>query len=559
MAALVFISHSSKDRKIARTICTALESRGLTCWIASRDVGPGENFMDAIVRAIRAAKVMVLVFSENANNSEEIKREVVLAGNAKVTVIPVRIEDVMPGDAFAYQFATRQWIDLFEDWESQLDRLVAWIAGATSVETRPTSATANGQAGAAVQTSTVGGPLLAPDIPTIDAKAAEDKDTQRRQDEEDVKLRGQKQERRSGEAEAKQRLHREPTVPANRVAGAKLQQLNRRAVMIGGTAAAVAIGGGVLSYRMWRTRSLIRTFDSGSGVNSVAISHDGRAALSGHIDSNLNLWDIATGRTIETFAGHTSWVNSVAFSPDRRTALSGSDDKTLKLWDLASGELIRNFSGNAGSIHSVAFSPDGRTALSANDDENALKLWDVATGAVIRTFGEKLPYSVAFSPDGHTALAGGFGDLALWDIATGTETRKLNAAESGIHTVAFSPDGRAALSGGDDRTLTLWGTENGVTFRTLNGHTGDINSAVFAPDGLTALSGSVDKTLRMWDLASGMTIRTLTGHSDAVKSVAIAPDGLTALSGSDDGTLKLWDLTWALPGERSPIFNRSPS
>jgi hypothetical protein len=50
--------------------------------------------MDATVRAIRSAKVMVLVFSENANNSDEIKREVVLAGNAKVTVIPVRVEDV---------------------------------------------------------------------------------------------------------------------------------------------------------------------------------------------------------------------------------------------------------------------------------------------------------------------------------------------------------------------------------------------------------------------------------------------------------------------------------
>ena len=57
MGAQVFVSHSSKDRKVARTICSALESRGLSCWIASRDVGPGENFMEAIVRAIRAAKI----------------------------------------------------------------------------------------------------------------------------------------------------------------------------------------------------------------------------------------------------------------------------------------------------------------------------------------------------------------------------------------------------------------------------------------------------------------------------------------------------------------------
>src|SRR5580704_18379851 len=91
----VFISYSSKDSKVARAICSALESRGLPCWISSRDVGLGENFMDAIVRAIGAAKVMVLVFSENANNSDDMKREIVLASSAMVTVIPVRVEDVV--------------------------------------------------------------------------------------------------------------------------------------------------------------------------------------------------------------------------------------------------------------------------------------------------------------------------------------------------------------------------------------------------------------------------------------------------------------------------------
>jgi tetratricopeptide (TPR) repeat protein len=132
VGAHVFISYSSKDSKFARAICSALESRGLPCWISSRDVGPGENFMDAIVHAIGAAQVMVLVFSENANNSEDIKREIVLASSGKVTIIPVRVEDVAPKGAFAYQFATRQWIDLFEDWEAQIERLAKWIAGTAS-------------------------------------------------------------------------------------------------------------------------------------------------------------------------------------------------------------------------------------------------------------------------------------------------------------------------------------------------------------------------------------------------------------------------------------------
>src|SRR5580692_8184711 len=124
MTAPIFISFATKDRNAAHTICEALEHRGLKCWIADRDIGPGENFQIAIVHAIRAAKVMILVFSANSNNSDEIKKEVVLAGQSRLIVIPVRVEDVTPDEAFAYELATRQWVDLFEDWERSIQRLV---------------------------------------------------------------------------------------------------------------------------------------------------------------------------------------------------------------------------------------------------------------------------------------------------------------------------------------------------------------------------------------------------------------------------------------------------
>lgn len=125
VSAPIFISYSSKDQDIAETIYRALEARGHDCWIACRDVQPGENYQEAIVRALRAAKVMLLVFTSNANNSDEIKKELVLAGRHRVTVVPVRVEDVAPNDAFTYELATRQWIDLFKDWERQISILAA--------------------------------------------------------------------------------------------------------------------------------------------------------------------------------------------------------------------------------------------------------------------------------------------------------------------------------------------------------------------------------------------------------------------------------------------------
>jgi hypothetical protein len=135
MSPRIFISYSSVDQKVAETICAALEARDYPCWISCRDIGAGENFQESIVKAIRSAKVMLLVFTGNANNSNEIKKELVLAGRYHVTVVPLRVEDVVPNDAFAYEFATRQWIDLFKDWEREIGRLTSQIGSILAEET----------------------------------------------------------------------------------------------------------------------------------------------------------------------------------------------------------------------------------------------------------------------------------------------------------------------------------------------------------------------------------------------------------------------------------------
>jgi hypothetical protein len=97
----IFISCSSKAGKAGLTICNAIEARGHACWISGRDVRPGENFQEAIVNAISNSGLTVLVFSANANNSDEIKKEIALASQSKIAVIPVRIEDVLPSAALS--------------------------------------------------------------------------------------------------------------------------------------------------------------------------------------------------------------------------------------------------------------------------------------------------------------------------------------------------------------------------------------------------------------------------------------------------------------------------
>lgn len=132
MAHQVFISFSSKDVEVATRIRAGLEARHIPCWMSTRDVPVGADFQESIIDALEKAKVMVLVFSTNANNSKEMKKELVLAGEYELPVLPVRIEKVLPSGAFRFQFTTRQYLDLFEDWDANLSKLAGQIMQVSS-------------------------------------------------------------------------------------------------------------------------------------------------------------------------------------------------------------------------------------------------------------------------------------------------------------------------------------------------------------------------------------------------------------------------------------------
>ncbi|MBY5280382.1 hypothetical protein F2Y95_00990, partial [Aphanizomenon flos-aquae CCAP 1446/1C] len=101
--------------------------------------------------------------------------------------------------------------------------------------------------------------------------------------------------------------------------------------------------------------NLLRTLTGHKySVNAVAITPDGKKAVSGSDDNTLKVWDLQTGKEISTLTGHDNLVNAVAITPDGKTSISGSDDKTMKLWNLEKGTEISTLTGHNFSVRAVA-------------------------------------------------------------------------------------------------------------------------------------------------------------------------------------------------------------
>jgi hypothetical protein len=134
----VFISYSSKDKTIADAVCARLEARGIRCWIAPRDVQPGQPYGEEIIDAIHGSRAMVLVFSSNANASPHIPKEIERAVSHGVSVIPLRVEAVMPGKALDYFISSVHWLDaITPPLESHLESLATTILTLVPHDRRP--------------------------------------------------------------------------------------------------------------------------------------------------------------------------------------------------------------------------------------------------------------------------------------------------------------------------------------------------------------------------------------------------------------------------------------
>lgn len=105
----VFISYGSKNRKVAEGLCAHLESHGIPCWMAPRDISSGV-YAGEITRAIKAADVFIVICSKETRESDHVKNEVNLAVNNTGLILPYCLDDTPFDDDLEYYLSSKQRI-----------------------------------------------------------------------------------------------------------------------------------------------------------------------------------------------------------------------------------------------------------------------------------------------------------------------------------------------------------------------------------------------------------------------------------------------------------------
>jgi WD40 repeat protein len=208
-------------------------------------------------------------------------------------------------------------------------------------------------------------------------------------------------------------------------------------------------------------------------VNALRFSADGRVLATGGGEptrgGEIKLWNVTDGTLAADLKDiHSDAVFSLDFSPDGRFLASGASDKFVRVTDLATGKVVKAFEGHTHHVLGVSWKADGRTLVSSGAD-NVIKVWDFVTGEKkknIEGFGKEVT-SVNYIGTTDQALASSGDNQVKLIKENGESVRAFEGSSDYMYSAAATPDGRIVVAGGQDSILRVWNGKDGKATATL--------------------------------------------------------------------------------------------
>jgi cytochrome c len=295
----------------------------------------------------------------------------------------------------------------------------------------------------------------------------------------------------------------------------------------------------------------------GGPVRALAISPDGKTAISGSFDSSAIRWSLERNAADQVLRYHDGAVNAVALLADGRVVTSGEDAR-IAIWGPGEQAPLMVLRGHAAPVVALAVSRDGSMLASASWDHTA-RVWPLAGGAprVLEGHSQNVN-GIGFSFDGTAVVTAGYdATVRIWPLA-GDGAPIIAKLPTPLNAVGVAPDGDI-ITGGADGSVYFLSAAGAPRGQVEAGNTPVIALAV-SPDGALIAAAGIGGSIAIIDRAARRVARTLVGPGLPVWSVAFFPDGRTVLTGGADRIIRRWNApsgepmeTMTLGGPEDPL------
>jgi WD40 repeat protein len=257
------------------------------------------------------------------------------------------------------------------------------------------------------------------------------------------------------------------------------------------------------TLRVWRVATgecLMTLIGQGGPVHRMVLQADGERALSiSGEDETVVVWDVPGECVTHRLMGHLRKVRGLAITPNGRVAITAGQEGRVRVWDVETGECTATLPGLG---EHLAITPDGRVAALATLG-GRVRIYDLRASKCVQVLRghEGQIHQVALTPDGRLAVsAGEDGTVQVFDLVRGRRLNVLSGHDRSVLCAAVTPDGRHVISGGRDRTLRVWSLSAPEAPLVLVGHGGPVTDVKLNDDASQAVCGSHDGLLRIWHL-----------------------------------------------------------
>jgi cytochrome c len=288
----------------------------------------------------------------------------------------------------------------------------------------------------------------------------------------------------------------------------------------------------------------------GGPVRALAISADGKTAVSGSFDTSAIRWSLQSNTAVQVLRFHDGAVNAVVMLPDGRIATGGADGH-IGIWQPGEQRPQIILEGHTAPVVALAVSPDGATIASASWDRTA-RVWPLSGGAPRVLEGhEQNVDAVVFMPDGRLLVTAGYdATLRIWPLFESTSPIVITLPMP-LNAVAVAPDGEIVTAGADGNVYFLSAT--GELRGNVHASETPIIALAISPDGTTIAAASIRGSVAIVDRTGRKLERTLVGPGLPVWSVAFFPDNHTLLTGGTDRIIRRWDAATGDPVGAVPL------